>query len=158
MLDELCRKSKSLSDCWDTIIICYVNNINAVFQSFRCSDCETCFNTTFNLERQLITCKEPVKIVYPRNVYQIRETFFDQPGSFGIKYTSEQKLFKNIAIFDFESICVQEIFKDTNATPVWGNVSQFLYPFFRNLCKNQFSFAPLILITLLHPFWELLKV
>ena len=30
--------------------ICYVNNINAVFQSFRCPNCDTFFNRTFSLE------------------------------------------------------------------------------------------------------------
>ena len=29
--------------------ICYVNNINAAFQSFRCPNCDTFFNKTFNL-------------------------------------------------------------------------------------------------------------
>ena len=58
-----------------------------------------------------------MKNVYPRNVYQIGETLFDKLDSFGIKYTSQQKLFKNWAIFDFESICVQEeSFKDTKTT------------------------------------------
>ena len=53
----------------------------------------------------------------PRNVYQIRETLFDKLDSFGIKYTSEQKLFRNLAIFDFEPFCVQkEAFRDTNTT------------------------------------------
>ena len=87
--------------------ICYVNNINAVFQFFRCPNCDTFFNKTFNLERHLTTCSELVKNVYPRNVYQIRETLFDKLDCFGIKYTSEQKLFQNLAIFDFESIGVQ---------------------------------------------------
>ena len=82
--------------------ICYVNNNNAVFQSIRCPNCDTFFNRTFNLERHLSTCSERVKNVYPRNVYQIRETLFDKLDSFGIKYTSEQKLFKNFAISDFE--------------------------------------------------------
>ena len=50
--------------------ICYVNNINAVFQSFRCPNCDTFFNRTINLERQLTTCSERVKNIYPRNVYQ----------------------------------------------------------------------------------------
>ena len=58
--------------------ICYVNNINAFFQSFRCPNCDTFFNRTFNLERPLTTCSEPVKNFYPRNVYQIRETPFDR--------------------------------------------------------------------------------
>ena len=52
--------------------ICYVNNINAVFQSK--PNCDTSFNRTFNLERHLTTCSERVKNVYPRNVYQIQET------------------------------------------------------------------------------------
>ena len=97
--------------------ICYVSKINAVFQAFRCPNCDTFFNRTFNLERHLTTCSERVKNFYPRNVYQIRETLFDKLDSFGINYTSEQKLFKNIAIFDFESFFVQEeTFRDTITT------------------------------------------
>ena len=42
--------------------VCYVNNINALFQSFRCPICDTFFNKTFNLERHLTTCSERVKI------------------------------------------------------------------------------------------------
>ena len=101
--------------------ICYVNNINAVFQSFRCPNCDTFFNRTFNLERLLTTCSERVKDVYQRNVYQIRQTLFDKLDSFDIKYMSEQKLFKKLAMFDFESICVQEeTFKDTSTTTWMG--------------------------------------
>ena len=97
--------------------IYYVSNINAVFQVFGCPNCDTFFSRAFNLEWHLTTFSERVKNVYPRNVYQIRETLFDKLDSFGIKYTSEQKLFKNLAIFDFESICVQEeAFRDANTT------------------------------------------
>ena len=97
--------------------ICYLNNINAVFQSFCCPNCDTVFNRTFNLERHLTICSERRKNVYPMAVYQIRGTLFDKQDSFNIKYTSEQKLFKNSAIFDVESICVQEEnFRDTNTT------------------------------------------
>ena len=70
--------------------ICYVCSINAVFQSFLCPNCDTSFNRTSNLERNLTTCNERVKNVSPRNVYQIRETLFDELDSFGIKYMSEQ--------------------------------------------------------------------
>ena len=73
--------------------------------------------TTFNLERHLTTCSDEQKKVYPRNVYQTGGTLFDKLDSFGIKYTSQQKLFKNSAMFDFESICVQEeSFKNTKTT------------------------------------------
>ena len=73
--------------------ICYVNNINAVFQAFRCPNCDTFFNRSFNLERHLTTCSERVRNIYPRNVYHIRETLIEKLDSFGIKYTSQQKLF-----------------------------------------------------------------
>ena len=97
--------------------ICYVNNINAACQYFRCPNCDTFFNKTFNLERHLTTCSERVKKVYPRIVYQIRETLFDELDSFGINYTSEQKPFIDLEIIDFESFCVQEeTFRDTITT------------------------------------------
>ena len=58
-----------------------------------------------------------MKIVYPKNVYQIPENLFEKLDSFGIEYTNEQTLFKNLALFDFGSICVQEeSFKDTDTT------------------------------------------
>ena len=75
------------------------------------------FQQKFNLERHLTTCSEWVKNVYPKNAYQIREILFDKSDSLGIKYTSQQKLFKNLAIFDFELICVpEESFNDTKTT------------------------------------------
>ena len=51
----------------------YLSNINAVFQAFRCPNCDIFFSRAFNLERNLTTCSEGVKNVYPPNVYQIRE-------------------------------------------------------------------------------------
>ena len=93
---------------------CFMRNNIAVFQSFRCSNYDTFFRRTFNLERQLTTFSERVKSMYPKKVYQIRETLLDKVDCFGIKYTREQKCFKNLKIFNFESICVQEkSFKDT---------------------------------------------
>ena len=122
------------------------------------------FNRTFNLERHLTTCSERVKNVHPRNVCQIRETLFDKLDSFGIKYTSEQKLSelaifsKNLAIFDFESICVQEeTLRDTNTTTWTGKHVPRSVTIFQNLWRNHFSSATLILITSLHLLLELLK-
>ena len=51
-------------------------------------------------------CKDRIKIIYPENVYTLRETLFEKLDGFNIDYTKEQTLFKNVAIFDFESICV----------------------------------------------------
>ena len=122
--------------------ICYVNNINSVFQSFRCPNCDTFFNKTFNLERHLTTCSERVKNVYPRNVYQIRKTLFDKLDSFGIKYASEQKLFKDLAIFDFESICVQEeTFRDTITTTWIGKLVPISVSISSNLVEEPIFFC-----------------
>ena len=122
IIGELARRSVQKYDNTARLLrynnrICYVSNINAVFQSFRWPKCDTFFSKAFNLERHSTTCSERVKNVCSRNVYQIRETLLDKLDSFGIKYTSEQKLFKNLVIFVSESNCVQrETFRDTNTT------------------------------------------
>ena len=96
---------------------CYVDNIHALFKAFRCPTCDTCFQKTGKLGRHLVRCSERVKHIYPKNAYQLRETPFDELDSFNIQYTFDQKLFKNQAVFDFESICVaEEKFKNTKTT------------------------------------------
>ena len=77
--------------------ICYACNINAVFQPFCCPNCDIFSKRTINLERKVLTCSERVKKIYPRNVYEIRTIMFDKLDSFGITYTSEQKLFKKFS-------------------------------------------------------------
>ena len=117
--------------------ICYVNNMNPVFQSFRCPNCDTFFNRTFNLERHLTICSERVKNFYPKNVYQTQETLFYKLDSFRNEYTNEQTLFKNLAIFDFESMCVQEeSFKDTGTTKWIGKHIPILVSISSNLVKE----------------------
>ena len=78
-----------------------------------------------------------MKNVYPKNVYQTRETLFDKLDSFGIEYTNEQTLFKNLALFDFESICVQEkSFKDTDTTKWIGKHIPISVSISSNLVKE----------------------
>ena len=97
--------------------MCYVDNINALFKAFHGSTCDTYFQKTGNLERLLVRCSERVKHIYPKNVYQLRETFFDKLDSFDIQYTYDQKNFNNLAVFEFESICIpEEKFKNTETT------------------------------------------
>ena len=99
--------------------ICYVDNINALFKALRCPTCDTYFQMTGNPERHLVRCSEGVKHIYPKNLYQLRETLFDKLDSFGIQYTEDQKLFINLAVFDFESICIpEEKFKNIETT-IW---------------------------------------
>ena len=97
----------------------YGSKVIAVFQSFCCPNCDTSLSRTFNLERHLTTCNERLKNIYPRNVYQIRETLFDKLYSFNIKCKSQRKLFTNLALFDFESTCVQEESFKVTQTTMW---------------------------------------
>ena len=69
------------------------------------------------MKRHLVRCSERVKHIYPKNVYQLRETPFDKLDSFDIQYTDDHKLFNNLAVFDFQSICIPtEKFKNTETT------------------------------------------
>ena len=122
LIDELCRRSIQKYETSVKLLrynnhISYVNNINALLKAFRCTTCETFFSKTGNLEQHLVTCSHRVKHIYPKNVYELRETLFEKLDAFNIPYKNEQKLFKNLAIIDFESTCVkEESYKQTEAT------------------------------------------
>ena len=95
MVGELARRSikkyeKNVQLIRYNSHICYVDNINALFKAFRCPTCDTYFQKTGNLERHLVNCSERVKHIYPKIVYQLRETLFDKLDSFDIQYTDDQ--------------------------------------------------------------------
>ena len=127
LIGELCRGSiqkyeKSVKLLRYINYICYVNNINALFKAFRCKTCDTFFSKTGDLERHLVTCSDSVKHIYPKNVCELRETLFEKLDAFNIPHKNEQKLFKKLAIVDFESICVKEdSYKQTETTTWIGN-------------------------------------
>ena len=67
-------------------------------------------------------------------MYQLRETLFDKLDSFIIHYTDCQKLFGNLAVFDFESICIlEEKFKNTEMTTWIGKHVPILVSISSNL-------------------------
>ena len=68
----------------------------------------------------MVTCSDRVKQIYPKSVYKLGKTLLEKLDSFNIPYRTKQKLFKNLAIFDFESICVKEAnsYKQTE-TATW---------------------------------------
>ena len=141
LIGELCRSSiqkyeKSVKLLRFNNHICYVNNINALFKTFGCTTCETFFSKTGNLEQHLVSCSHRVKHIYPKNAYDLRETLFKKLDAFNIPYKNEQKLFKNLVILDFESICVREnSYKQTETTicivkhvPISVSISSNLIP------------------------------
>ena len=141
LIGELCRRTIQKYENSVKLLrynnhICYVNNINALFKTFRCTTRDTFFSKTGNLERQLVTCSDRVKHIYPKNVFELRETLFEMLDAFNIPYGKEQKLFKNLAIFDFDSIFVkEESYKQTETTtwigkhvPISVSISSNLIP------------------------------
>ena len=114
--------------------ICYVDNINALFKAFRYPACDTYFQETGNLERHLVRCSERLKHIYPKNVYQLRETLFDKLDSFDIQYTDDQRLFTKVAVFDSESICIPEgKFKNIETTTWIGKHPPISVSIYSNL-------------------------
>ena len=124
VIGELARRSikkyeKSVQLIRYNSHICYVDNIHALFKAFRCPTCDTYFQKSGNLERHLVSCSERVKHLYPKNMYQLRETLFDKLDSFDIHYTDDQKLFSNLAVFDLESTCIPEEKFNNTETTTW---------------------------------------
>ena len=129
-----------------------------MFKAFRCTTCDTFFSKTGNLERHLFTCSDRVKHIYPKTVYELKETLFEKLDAFNIPYRSERKLFKNLAIFDFESICVKETdsYKQTETTtwigkhvPISVSISSNLIPEPIFLCNANPHYLILSFITAL---------
>ena len=122
LFGELCRRSIQKYENSVKLLrynnhIYYVNSINALFKTFRCTTRDTLFSKTGNLERHLVICSDRVKHLYPNNVFELRQTLFEMLDAFNNPYRNEQKLFKNLAIFDFDSNCVKEgSYKQTETT------------------------------------------
>ena len=55
--------------------------------------------------------------IYPKNVYTLWETLFGKLEDFNIPVSKDNTIFNNLAIFDFESVCVpSDALKATQTT------------------------------------------
>ena len=113
---------------------------------FRCPSCDCFFNRSDNFNRHLLTGKDRVRQSYPRIAYKLRETIFEKPDGLNIPYIEDQKLFSNVAIFDFESICVPAEELKANETATWlENTSLFLSQYVQ-ICKTLHFCKKLLMI------------
>ena len=133
--------------------VCYIRSPSAVFRKYRCPNCDTHFDKTFNFERHLRTCDERVKHVYPGGVYELKRTIFDELDEIGIQVPPKDRLFQNLAIFDFESICQpntnDNVLKNTTTTtwvgkhvPISVSISSNMIDGTIFVCNNN----PMILV------------
>ena len=86
--------------------IIHTKDIDSFFKCFRCPSCDTFFHKSDHFNQHLQRCKDRVRHIYPKNVYELRETLFEKLKWFNLPVSEDNELFNNLAIFDFESICV----------------------------------------------------
>ena len=123
--------------------------MNSLSKPFRGSTCDTIFSKTGKIERHLITCSERVKHIYRKNVYQLKKTLYKKLDSLNIPNREDQNLFRNLAVFDFESICVkEELYKETETTKWIGKHDPISVSVSSNLIPEPNFFAIEILDTL----------
>ena len=92
------------------------------------------FNKSDNFNKHLLRCKDRVKHIYPKNVYELRETLFEKLEGFNLPVSGGNKLSNNLAVFDFESICVPtEELKETQTTTWIGKHVPILVSISSNL-------------------------
>ena len=86
--------------------ICWTKNIDKFLKKYRCRNCENFWSRSFNFQRHIRTCSERITHRYPTGPYQFIETVFENVRNLDIEV--ENYLFKNLVVFDFESITVHD--------------------------------------------------
>ena len=71
--------------------IIHINDIDSFFKCFRCPSCDTFFKRSEFLNKHLLRCKDRVKHIYPKNVYELRETLFEKLEGFNLPVSEDNK-------------------------------------------------------------------
>ena len=80
-----------------------------------------------------MTCKDRLRHIYTKNVHRLRKTLFKKFEGFNIPVSKDIKLFNNLAIFDYESICVPSEELKATQTTTWSGKD---VPFFVSISSN----------------------
>ena len=122
------RFDNTVKFLWFDNHIIHTNDIDSFFKCFRCPSCYNFIN------KHILRCKDRVKHIYPKNVYELRETLFEKLEGFSFPVSEGNKFFNNLAIFYFESICVPtEELKQTQTTTWIGKHVPILVSISSNL-------------------------
>ena len=137
----------------------HTNDIDSFFKCFRCPSSDTFFKRSEFLNKHLLRCKDRVKHIYPKKVYEFRETLFEKLEGLNLPVSEDNKLFKNLAILHFESICVRtEELKETQTTTWIGKHVPILVSISSNLIDEPiflYNKDPQNLIFPTCPLWTL---
>ena len=78
---------------------------DSFIKRFRCPSCDTFFHKSDHFNQHLLRCKDRARQIYPKNVYELRETLFGKLEGFSLPLSEKNKLFNSLAIFDYKSNC-----------------------------------------------------
>ena len=122
MVGELARRSIKKHEKNVQLIrynshICYVDNNHALIKAFHCPTCDTNVQKTGNLERHLVRCSDRWSIYIQRMcINSDKRILISLTRSISNTQINRNSFF-NLAVFDFESICIpEEKFKNTEMT------------------------------------------
>ena len=120
--------------------VCYITNMTAFFQRYKCLTCSKFFTKSGNMLRHMRRdCTESVRNVYPGKVYNLSQTMFEKLEELGIVVEQKDRLFSHFAIFDFETYCSrEELLKPTNTMDYQGKH----IPISVSVCNNFVSTDP----------------
>ena len=103
--------------------LCYIKDPQHFFNKYRCPTCDKIINHKGHYNVHLTSCDDRIKHKYPTTCYKLKDTIFEKLETLDIHVPKEHQLFKNLAVFDFESICVplrEEEMHNTDTTKWLG--------------------------------------
>ena len=62
--------------------IIHKNDIDSFFKCSRCPSCNTFFHKSDHFNQHLLRCKDRLRYIYPKKVYELRETLFEKLEGF----------------------------------------------------------------------------
>ena len=99
--------------------ICWTKNIDKFLKKYRCRNCDKFWSHSFNFPRHIRSCSERITHRFSTGPYQLNEIVFEKMRNLDIEV--ENYLFKNLVVFDFESITVHDHFLNhTDSTTFFG--------------------------------------
>ena len=107
LIADLSHQSANFSDTISLLQydnhICWTKNIDRFLKKYRCRNRDKFWSRSY-----IISCIECITHRYPTGPYQLNEIVFEKMRNLDIEV--ENYLFKNLVVFDFESITVHDPF------------------------------------------------
>ena len=86
--------------------ICWTKNIDKFLKKYPCRNCDKLWSRSFNFQRLIRSCSERIIHRHPTGPYQKNEIVSEKMRN--LDNEVENYLFKNLVVFDFESITVHD--------------------------------------------------